>query len=103
MKISEMTEEGVARYLRLGPGEYDEGELKPYMDAAAQYIADYTGLPLKGDPSIDSYDDLAMAYLVLCQDMYDNRTADAQSANANRTIATILDMHSRNLLSKGAL
>ena len=42
-----------------------------------------------------------MAFLVLCQDLYDNRTMypdTRYAANANRVVSSILDMHARNLL-----
>ena len=43
-------------------------------------------------------EDLTLAYLVLCQDLYDQRTAQTDTAAVNRTLDTILGMHARNLV-----
>ncbi len=101
MKISDVTIEQVADFLRLPEGSYSETELYGIMDAATAYIEGYTGIPLQSDDSdeksLDDYDDFALAYLILCQDLYDNRTAAQNSAAVNRTLEAILGMHGRNL------
>ena len=102
MKISELSADDVVRYLRLDDTGEVGNEIINIMDAAKHYIASHTGLSIKKTnddaPCIDDHDDLTMAYLVLCQDMFDHRTMDADGAGANRTVETILGMHTRNLL-----
>lgn len=100
MKISEATPEYAAAYLRLAPDEYDVNMLQAIMDAAKQYIINVTGLPESSEDgdSIDSYPDLTIAFLVLCQDMYDNRSMYVDQQNVNKVVDSILGMHSRNLL-----
>lgn len=100
MKISEVTRERVAAYLKLEADEYDSNLLLAVMDAAKQYILDVTGLPEHSEEGddIDSYPDLTIAFLVLCQDMYDNRSMYVDQPNVNRVVDSILGMHSRNLL-----
>ena len=41
------------------------------MHAARAYIAGYTGASAE---ELDEYEDVSIAFLVLCQDLYDNRT-----------------------------
>ena len=98
MRMSEMTAEVTKSYIRADEGDVQDEILNMVMESARSYITDYTGL---SDEEIDSYEDLALAYVVLVQDMYDNRTMhpDTKYANsANKTVETILDMHRRNLL-----
>lgn len=100
MKISEITAEDVAKYLRLETGDYDIGEMTAIMAAARSYIERYTGIPATattGD-TLDNYPDFWLAYMVLCQDMYDNRAMSLENGNANRVVESILDMHRRNLV-----
>ena len=94
MKISDCTLEDVASYLRL-PDDANRDELYGIMDSAQSYIISYTGLP---EGELDRYDDLTLAYLLLCQDLYDKRTTETDAAAVNRTLDTILGMHARNLV-----
>ena len=105
MKISEIQEVEVARYLRLESGEYDSQELAAIMRAAESFIQRYTGIPSAGttesETTLDDYEDFYIAYMVLCQDMYDNRTmyTDTRYANSgNRVVDSVLGLHARNLL-----
>lgn len=98
MKLSEITIGTAAGYLRLEDGEYDENLLTAVMQAARSYIEHYTGLSAA---ELDRYEDVSIAFLVLCQDLYDNRTMypdTRYAANANCVVSSILDLHARNLL-----
>ena len=44
------------------------------------------------------HEDLAIAALVLCQDMYDNRSVYVDKNTTNKVVETILGMHCVNLL-----
>lgn len=94
MKVSTVTTADVAEYLRLDPGETDS-LLEPVLEAARSYIRGYTGLD---DEAIDAIPDAWAALMVLCQDMYDNRTmyVDRSGANLNRVVDSILAMHREN-------
>lgn len=105
MKISEVTADFVISYMRLNEEETDMGLLTAILVAAKVYIAQETGIPAQSDTAgaetLDSFEDLTLAYLCLCQDMYDNRTMipDTKYANsANKTVESILGLHRRNLL-----
>lgn len=95
MKISEITCADVAEYLRRTDEPLDEWLLNAVMQAAKQYIVGYTGIP---PDELDAYEDISIAFMVLCQDMYDNRTLVAENTGVNRVVDTILGMHSRNLI-----
>lgn len=102
-KVSEITENELANYLRISEvDEQKKTELKTYLNIAKNYIANYTGISEKSEnkevETLDSYSDFIIAVYVLCQDMYDNRTMYVDNKSINKTIQTILDMHTRNNL-----
>lgn len=94
MKVSEVTNAQIAEYLRLDPDEIP-AEINPIRKAAVEYMKSYTGMD---DTELDEHEEFYIALLVLCQDMYDNRTMAVANGNANKTVSTILDMHRKNLL-----
>ena len=101
-KVSEITIEDVADYLRLV--EYDDRDIETYLNIAKNYISNYTGIPEPTEEdeedaeTLDSFADLVIVVYVLCQDMYDNRSMYVNSGNINKVVQTILDMHTRNYL-----
>lgn len=105
MKISDVTVQNVANYLRLDAPDVTETEfIQAIMDSAKSYISSYTGIKIVKDnvddtsKTIDDYDDFYIAFMVLCQDMYDNRSLYTEKSNVNKTVSCILDMHRVNLL-----
>lgn len=101
MKVSEISVNDIANYLRLTDiDEKDESNLKIYLEIAKNYIENYTGIPQKSDietaETLDTYSDFIIVVYILCQDMYDNRCMYVNEKNINKTVQTILDMHTRN-------
>ena len=95
-KVSKVTSADLAEFLRVGevtPSE--DGFLKTIIGAATAYMSKYTGLTTA---QLDGSQDFVFVLLVLCQDMYDNRSLYVDSANVNQAVQSILDMHSVNLL-----
>lgn len=102
-KVSEITENELANYLRMSEiSEQEKIELKTYLNIAKNYISSYTGIPEKSeneeDETLDSYSDFIIVVFILCQDIYDNRAMYVDGKNINKTVQTILDMHTRNNL-----
>lgn len=99
-KVSEITAEEIANYIRLD--DYEVSEIETYLNVAKSYISNYTGIPMKSDnedaETLDSYADFIIVVYILCQDMYDNRKMYVESGNLNKVVQTILDMHTRNNL-----
>lgn len=95
MKVSEITVNNVVEYLRLEDGEYNEAEIENLLNVAKQFVKSYTGLT---DEEIDKHEDFYIVVMVLCQDMYDNRSYYVDKNNLNKVVETILGMHSVNLL-----
>lgn len=95
MKVSEVTVTNVAEYLRLEEGEYSQALLTSLLNTAKEFIKSYTGLT---NEQIDEYEDFYIVVMVLCQDMYDNRSYYVDKNNMNKVVETILGMHSINLL-----
>lgn len=102
MKISEITSAHVTVFLQLESGDYDATVLAAIMAAAKQYLVDYTGIPATSADvtadTLDNHPDFYIAYMVLCQDMYDNRAVYVDKSNVNKVVETILGMHCTNLL-----
>lgn len=94
MKLSELTWQNVANFARL-PDEPEGLTPAAMLAAAREYVLSYTGLTAE---NADQYESLAIAAMVLCADMYDNRDMTVDGANVNRTAQSILDMHSINLV-----
>jgi hypothetical protein len=93
-KVSDITVDLVAEYIRLdGMDATEERQLSTFLSVAKDYIKNYTGLD-----DLDEYTDLVFVVYILCQDMYDNRVMYVEGSNINKTVQTILDMHTRNNL-----
>ena len=103
MKVSEITVNDIANYLRLSEiSEEDKKNIELFLNIARNYIENYTGIPQKSEDekseTLDTYPDFIIVVYVLCQDMYDNRVMYVDGKNINNSIRTILDMHTRNNL-----
>ena len=95
-KVSDITVESVAEYLRLDEvSEEEKNTLTTLISIATSYIKSYTGLD---DAGVDKYHEFVIVVLILCQDMWDNRTMYVDSKDLNNTVQSILAMHSVNLL-----
>lgn len=93
MVVSKITASDVAAFLRLD--DATDPLLVPMMDAAKQFIVDYTGLAAY---ELDEHKDLYIAYMVLIQDMYDNRAMYVDKDNINRVVDSILFRHRVNFV-----
>ncbi|MDF2510464.1 MAG: phiLdb [Herbinix sp.] len=102
MKVSEITATNVAGYLKLEAGEYSTTDITPILTAAKNFISSYTGIPITSTDTtvitLDNYEDFYIVVMVLCQDMYDNRSLYVDKSNLNKVVDTILGMHCINLL-----
>lgn len=94
MIVSGLTDKDVLAFLRL---DGTEGDVSPsaLLAAATAYVKSYTGLT---DAEMDEHEDLAIAELILCADLYENRLTTVDTANVNRTVSCILGMHCKNLI-----
>lgn len=100
-KVSEITAQDVANYIHVViDNETDKSELDTYLNVAKNFISNYTGIPVTSTDTdaetLDSYADFVIVALILCQDMYDNRTMYIEKGAVNMVVKTILDMHTRN-------
>lgn len=95
-KVSDITVDSVADYLRLDEvTDSDKNTLATLISIATSFIKSYTGLD---DDGVDKYHEFVIVVLILCQDMWDNRTMYVDSKDLNNTVQSILAMHSVNLL-----
>ena len=103
MKVSEITIDDIADYIRLiEVSDSEKKELQTYLNVAKNFISNYTGIQISSDieeaETLDSHEDFIIVVYILCQDMYDNRSLYVDSKSINKTVQTILDMHTRNNL-----
>ena len=95
-KVSEITMVDVANYIRLVETTQDDlNTLNNLLNVAKAFISNYTG---RTEAELDNYQDFVIVVLILCQDMWDNRTLYVDKTNLNKVVETILGMHSVNLL-----
>jgi len=95
-KLSDLTAADIAEYLRLDEVAPNENNtLETYLTIAKSYIVQYTGQTLA---DLDEFSDVVQVALVLCQDMYDNRSLYVDKSNLNYVVESILDSHRVNLL-----
>lgn len=94
MRISEVTLDVLKNYIHVYHDE-DDILLEAIRLGCAKYIEGYTGL---APESLDSYEDLTMAYFVLCAEMYDNRSYSVDNHEINAVVKTILQMYATNNL-----
>ena len=96
-KVSEITAQSVADYLRIAELTTGDTEfITTIIGVAKDYILKYTGI--EDATELDKYNDMVIVVYVLCQDMYDNRTNYIDSSNVNKVVDNILGLHQRNLL-----
>ena len=94
--VSQITAQDVADYLRICEVTQDDiNTLNTLLTVAKVYIGEYTGRTIQ---DLDNYKDIIIVVLILCQDMWDNRTLYVDSSNVNKVVESILDLHSVNLL-----
>ena len=94
MKISEVTITDLKEYANVDH-YYDDKIFRNILLAAKSYIKSYTGL---NEEQIDNKEDLTIALMVICNEMYDNRVFSVENKKANTVINNILDMYAVNLL-----
>jgi len=76
-----------------------------YTVDAVKGIVTLVAIPSENDEitidytfGVDAFEEFWLVVMILCQDMYDNRTLVVDNTNMNRTVETILNLHRRNLL-----
>ena len=94
MKVSDINTEILKNYLRID-GDDDDGLLEHIKDASIDYVCNYTGRTMQ---ELEQYNDIPLAILCLCADMYENREYTTDRININPAVSQILGSHSNNLL-----
>ena len=95
-QVSDITYQDIADYIRLDELTQDDiNTLNTLLMVSKSFIKNYTG---RSDDELDNYQDFVIVVLVLCQDMWDNRTLYVDKTNLNHVVESILGLHSVNLL-----
>ena len=95
-KVSEITKDEVAAYIRLDDASSSElAQIDELILVAKSFIKSQTGLD---DAAMDERPDLIIVVKILCQDMYDNRTLYVDTNNVNKTVESILGAYRQNFL-----
>ena len=99
--VSQITAQDVADYLRISEVTQDDtNTLNTLLTVAKNYMMQYTGRTAE---ELDMFPDFVIVALILCQDMWDNRTLYVDTNNVNRVVESILGLHSINLLPRREL
>jgi len=94
--ISQITAQDVAEYIRISElTQEDTNTLNTLLTVAKAYVTKYTGKTIE---DLNNEQDVIIVVLVLCQDMWDNRTLYVDESNVNKVVDSILGLHSVNLL-----
>ncbi|WP_298126429.1 head-tail connector protein [uncultured Clostridium sp.] len=94
MKISEVTITDLKEYANIDH-DYDDKIFSNILLSSKAYIKSYTGL---NQEQIDEKEELTIALMILCNEMYENRIYTVENDKVNKIVNSILDMHSINLL-----
>ncbi|MBB6622565.1 phage gp6-like head-tail connector protein [Clostridium gasigenes] len=93
MKISHISTDTIKTFCKID--SKDDDELLPiFKTAAINYIKKYTGYKLV----FDECEEFAFAYLVLINEMSNNRSATVTEDKINKLLEGILSMNCMNLL-----
>lgn len=97
MKVSEVTNIDLAKYVRLDDAsDLELNELERMRSGAVAFIKSYTGLT---DEEVDEHEDITQVLFILVADMFDNRNYQMDSKSVvNPAVKSILNLHSVNLL-----
>ena len=95
MILSDLTVDQVMEYIRCDNEQENRRQVEICLSAAKHYVCEYTGLTAA---EIDGHEDITIAVLCLCSDMFDNRQTVVDRSTPNRTVEIILGMHSKNLI-----
>lgn len=88
MLIPDVTVQVVKSHARIDTDSDDTYISGVIMPAALEHLKKMTGLP---DEKINTSESLTIAFLALCADMYDNRSALTDTgARENKTVKTIV-------------
>jgi uncharacterized phage protein (predicted DNA packaging) len=94
MKISEINIDVLKNYIHVYHDE-DNTLLEAILSGSKAFIQSYTGL---ASDAIDLKEDLTIALMVLCAEMYDNRSYSVDNHEINPVVKTILHMYAINNL-----
>ncbi|MDK0692469.1 head-tail connector protein [Clostridium perfringens] len=92
MKPYEINLEYLKQYLRIDDNESDD-LLLLILSSAKAYVKSVTG---QDENYLDFKEDISIAILSLCCDLYENREYSVKNENVNRIVNTILNMHKIN-------
>lgn len=96
MKIAEISEENLIEYLKIEPENLDRFILSTAAEGAKDYIKNMTGL---SEEEIYEHDDLSIAYLLLTQNAYDNRSIyGTEKVVSNPVVDDILGAYGKGCL-----
>lgn len=97
MKVSEMCITDVMLYCRADSAE-EEPIFSAILEAGKQFIQSQTGLTAE---ECDEKPDLSLALLILCAELYDNRSYSMETGkivSVNPAVKAIIDQYCRTLL-----
>lgn len=99
MKISEITQDLILSQLRENEAalsDIDKAYIEGLKEATIAYIKDWTGI--KDEQKLDDYEDLVYPFMAIISFMYDNRQMTVEKDKINPVAASVLNLHSFNIV-----
>ena len=98
MKLREVSAENLIRFAKIDDADEEPEVIEAIVEAGRNFVLSQTGLELE---ETDDKPDLAIAMLMVCADMYDNRsyeTAAGKAPSVNLAAQAIINQYCRNIL-----
>ncbi len=98
MKLSEVGVRDLIAFARIDAPEEEIDVLQAILSAGRQFILSQTGLSVA---EADEKEDLSLAMLMVCVDIYENRSYEAETGKVqtvNLAAKAIIDQYCRNIL-----
>lgn len=93
MRASEITLAVIKKFCREDYDDQDDILKDVILPTARSFVISYTGL---GTDELDDHEDITIALLVLCSEMYDERRYTVDMSSLNPLAKGILDLHCKN-------
>ena len=96
MKLSQLTANDVLSYIRADESSENAAYIENIaLPAAKSHVEHYTGRSLD---DLEQYEDITIAVLAICADMFDVRAYTMTGIQINPTVVQILGSHCTNFL-----
>lgn len=98
MKLREVSAENLIRFAKIDDADEESEVIEAIIEAGRKFVLSQTGLELE---ETDDKPDLAIAMLMICTDLYENRSYETETGktrSVNLAAQAIINQYCRNIL-----